>query len=354
MFRLSRFSVSLAVLISATLVSCLPVEQGAQTGPSSLSQSSQGGFGTNQSIAAGEWSLPSVVYPEQENLRVERHLGVLNSAGRMTWQHEALHADGAGEFRLDLLGVALDNPMGFSLPSDIQFAAFDRRQRYLVSFRDLHFGNSLRVRQNYEWHEEFGVPTVAGVLCDRYSATSRFGFGAVEFVIAADTRLLMGWSLRDTEGQITMTSTTVSLDWAPDHTGIAWSTPAAPNQAYTGSAADIATLGFEPTPARYIPQGFATSEERMVLVETIFPDILNLHLDVLDDGLRTLFFAQQRNITRGGGPGQSTGTGQLAGARYSDLGGIRVVEGLFDGREIFIVAPLPTDELMAMLGSLFD
>ncbi len=355
MLRFTYHFSALALIASATLVSCLPIEQADSLESKSLAQSSQGGLGVDQSLSASEWSLPEVVYPEQENVRIERHVGILNTTGRMVWQQEDFRSDGQGEFRVDLTGVAVDYPVDFATATDIQIGVFDRRQRYLVRFRDLHFGDALRVRQNYTWREELGVVTVAGTLCDRYYATSRFEFGSVEYLIASDSRLLMGWTLRDKEGLVTMTSKTISVEWSPDHSNIVWSIPASPTQSYTGSASDIAILGFEPTAARYVPAGFSTADEQIVLIETVFPDIPNLHLDVLNDGLRTLFFAQQRNVTRGGGPGQSGGTtGQLSGALYSELGGIRALEGLFEGREIYIVAPLPTDELMTMLGSLFD
>jgi len=300
------------------------------------------GAGSVSGASGSELLLPGFVSPEEMKLRAERHYQVRNSEGELEVFLETLSADGQGNFRLDLDG---HQPAGASVmhqPSLDWEATYERRQRYLVNFRDLHRGEDERIRRNYVWETLPGTILVAGRSCVTHRATSRYGYGKIELVVDEQLDLLMGWSVFDEVGQLMSSIETVSIDLAPVFGSITWSVQAAPEQPYRG-AIDVPALGFQPLQVHYAPAGYFSLEQKMLLTEQVFgTDVPNLHVEVLDDGLQVILVAQQGD------------NGYVSGhlldkvlVQFADLGGVRVAEGPIGSHRVYVVGSAPLEELQA-------
>ena len=301
-----------------------------------------GSSGSASGALAGELHLPAFLSPEQMLLRVDRHYKVRTPSGGVDTFLESLAADGLGSFRLDLIGY---QPAGAAamLPPDLDWlATYERRQRFLVRFRELHRGEEERMRRNYLWETLPNTTTVAGRSCLTYRATSRYGYGSIELVVDEQLDLLLGWTVYDESGSLMSSVETVSLDLSPVLSQVTWSVPAAPEQPFRGPV-DLPTLGFLPLQVHYAPAGYFSLEEKMLLTEQVFgTEIPNLHVEVLSDGLQVILVAQQGE--------NGTGSGVLLDRilmQIADLGGVRVVEGPVGGHKVYVAGTAPMKELRA-------
>ncbi len=336
-------NIAIALVLTLGLGACFGSSSGAgaaadPTDPGRLSQAAGGS--SNEATAPSAVRLPDFAAPESMLLDQERLFRVRNPEGTLDTFRELLSADGSGEFRLELTGVQHAGSNSMLAPSLDWQALYDRRQRYLVRYRDLHRGEEDRLRRNYVWETVAGSTSLAGRSCTQYLATSRYGYGSVELYVDDQLGLLLGWAVRDEAGLLLSSVETTSLDLAPDHAGTVWSTPAAPEQPYRGPI-DNATLGFGPLELRYAPAGYFSVEEKIVLTEQVYgTQIPNLHLEVMSDGLNVILAAQQGD------------TGLVSGnlinkilMQVTDLGGVWVVEGPIHSNRVYVVGSAPLEEL---------
>ncbi|MFQ5747909.1 MAG: hypothetical protein ACE5H3_00460 [Planctomycetota bacterium] len=317
-------------------------------GSAAMAQASHGG---NQGITLHV--LPKVRYPEEFLVQVDRLVEMRSREGVLQGYQEQFLSDGQGNFRLDLKGFRPGQGQGLVAPSPLQADTWERRQRFLVHYRDLHLGPQRAALGNYEFTSLPGTFPVAGRDGDKFEAVSRHGLGRVEFVVDRQTRLLLQWAFYSPGGELLGRLTTQTLQKNPDLNGVLWSTRAVDEAPYRGEI-DNPILGFAPLKVRYAPDGFALKRQRLLLSA---PTTGNLLLEVFSDGLRTLFVAQQkgdpaligeayRSGLNGGKPARSLF------ARESLVGAVRVFEGDVFGRSVFVVGPVGRDELMTVFGSL--
>jgi hypothetical protein len=329
-----------ALLLAGLLGSCLGEADTAASTEAGARLDLASGGSQQGAGAPSRAELPAVLPPEDFLLTQQRLFRVRDAEGRYEVFQEALHADGAGSFQLEVLGHQAPGSQGMNQPSVEWQAAYEFRQRYLVHYRDLHRGDESRVRRNFVWEVLPGSELVAGRAATRHRATNRYGYGSVELVVDDELGLLLGWTVFDETGVVLRSLETTALDLDPDHGGVGWSGPAAPEQPYRG-AIDAPTLGFVPLSVRYAPAGYFPVEEKMVLTEQVFgTQVPNLHVEVLSDGLHLLLVAQQ-------GDSGSVGGNQIHRSllQVVDLGGVRVVQGAVGSHQVYAVGTAPLIEL---------
>jgi len=297
--------------------------------------------------------LPEVRYPEDFLVAADRMVEMRSRDGILQGFQEAFLSDGQGNFRLDLKGFRPGKGTGLVSPSLLQQDTWERRQRFLVRYRDLHLGPGRAALRNYDFTRLSGSFPVAGRDGEKFTATSRHGLGRVEFVVDRQDRMLLQWAFYSPSGELQGKLTTQSLQKNPSLNGILWSARAVDEVPYRG-AIDNPVLGFAPLNVRYAPDGFALKRRRVLLSA---PTTDNLLLDVFSDGLRTLFVAQQKGDPALIGEAYKAGlnNGKPARslfARESVVGAVRVFEGDVFGRNVFVVGPVGRDELMTVFGSL--
>ena len=324
-----------------SLSACLPSDA-TTTGSTSLSQQSSGAH-TNLNPS---WiPFPTLAYPEDRLVKQTRLWQVANDSGSYDFFRENFYADGLGQIALSLEELDLGSSGVFSLPSNLWQATYLHRQRYLVRYRDLHLGTESLVRSGYEIQSLPAPRTVSGRSGVVWKATSRFGYGKIEFVVDQLDDLLLEWSRFDSNGVLLASMTTESLDPNPDLSSVLWSEAAAPEQPYTGSA-DDPLLGFSPMSQAYVPAGFVEQSQRMILTEQVFGTLVpNIHLVVYFDGVRYFMVAQQSPESHVSDPQAR------ALAVKSEFGGIRLLEGAISGAHLYVIGSLPWQELLAVYGS---
>ncbi len=333
----------------AFLPACRP-GGGSRTsaGSASATQAARGG---NQSVLLHE--LPFVRYPEEFRADENRLVELRSGGGPLQGYQERFLSDGQGNFRLDLKGFRPGQGQSMVSPTSLQTDTWERRQRFLVHYRDLHLGPQRAAMRNYDFFHVPGAFPVAGRAGEKFEARSRRGLGRVEFVVDQQTRMLLQWAFYSPSGELLGRLTVQTIQKNPDLTGVLWSARAVDEAPYRGSI-DNPLLGFSPLKVRYVPDGFALKRRRVLLSSPITDNLL---LDVFSDGLRTLFVAQQKGDPAllsetyrlgldGGKPARSLF------ARESLVGAVRVFEGDVFGLNVFVVGPVSRDELMTVFGSL--
>lgn len=330
--------------LSVALLGCGPAAEQTTTGENLAATvgTQNVGLAAHQAI-----QTPEFEYAEDINLQLTRELSIFDSLGRAERFKEDLHSDGSGELALGIIEYA-----GFGLPTWIQptsqlESSYFNRQRYLVKYRDVHLGSQLSLQRNFRWTEQPGVVQVAGVDCKRITARSVHNLGDFEFLASVDTNLLLGWTSFDVLGAPVMEMKTLSLDFTPDHSGVAWAVPAVAEHPYAGPV-DEPLLGFSPQAPEYVPPGFYRLEERLLLTSGIMANLGNIHAALYSDGIHVLFVAQQRTLSS---PALSVLSGAVL-VKHAEVGGIRAAEGDVPGRRIYVVSQLPTEELQNVFGSL--
>lgn len=330
--------------IGLLVLACQPTtaESTAGTQASTQSQASADARG------ATTVAKPSLTYLEDHDVRATREFRVYDALGQATSYREELRADGTGEMALAILEYLPAGTSTWMAPDGSLLASYAEQDRYLIKYRDFHLGHDAGLLSNYQWQERNGTVTVAGETCRRIRGTSRHGFGEVEFTYRESDDLLLGWVSFNAAGNPTTELVTTSLDWTPDHTGVAWSTPAVGETPYAGSI-DNPLLGFTPQEPDYLPPGYFLVEERLLLAGGIMSGLGNLHVAMYSDGVHRLFIAQQRLIS-------SPELGLLDKAvavRLATIGGIGVAEGDYRGRRLYVVSHLSKDEIQTVFGGLF-
>ena len=334
-------------LLLLALASCLPMD--ADSKSIQMAQSGSGS-GTPVGAVASIFSLPPMVHPESILVRAERVLTQVGLNGNLERTLEVFLADGQGSFRLDIGGFSPYSTGPFFPPPALLVASYFDRQRYLVRFRDPHPGSPEEVHKNWDWETLAATHALAGVDCLQHQATSRHGFGQVVFRVDPSNDLLLGWEVSDGQGRLIRKLETQALDFNPDLSGVLWSQPLVSERDW--QEGDEALLGVSPLQARYLPPGFEFQSERFLEASLVLPGVPDIHFRVASDGIHPLIIAQHQAQGLGGGPSGGTESAPIETARWCRYGGIQVVEGQISGRQAYLVSPLPSDELLAVFGSL--
>ncbi|MFP6640782.1 MAG: hypothetical protein VCC04_11110 [Myxococcota bacterium] len=338
----------LIVLVLGLLSACLPepTASDSQGRSASVAAGNSGSTPGRDSTPQGQ-GLPVILAPESFAIHQEREFSILGLDGEFEHFSEVLLADGLGEFRLDIVGWAEGATTNRWTPSQETVALYERRQRYLVRYRDLHLGESSDLSANYGYLRFPDTVSMSGRTCDHYRFRSKYGFGDTTLTVDQETRVVLGWTLSNPEGITVMQMETTLVDFAPNLSGVSWSVPVVGQNDFQSPGDDL-TLGFTPLSIYYVPPGFEEIHQKMLLTKAIFQDISNIHLTAFTDGLRVLFVAQQRRP----GNSQVDPSAHRHFARESAIGGIRVIDGEIRNQPVFVLGVLPSEELVAIFGSI--
>lgn len=343
-----------ALLLPALLAaaSCQPTTSTAQPGSTQAvsAQTQQLGAGSLNSSASSQLFLS----PEQFQVGIRRRVTMATAEGQQVFV-EQLHCDGQGNL---CLKVELQGPdyQSLTLPSAELADQYELRQLYFVRYRDLHITDAAVFAASYTTVEAPQVQTVAGRVARSITATSIHGYGSFELLVDQATDMLLGWTHRDAAGSVIAEYLPLEVSYTPDLQMVVWATSDIPSQPYYGPA-DNALLGIAPNTAGYIPAGFVTVAKQILFTGSAVASRANMHVELLTDGLQYLFVAQQRSHV--GSTGGQTGLdlksgGDFVAATASTVGPITVIEASDTARRVFVVGPAIQDELLAVLGSVFD
>lgn len=288
-------------------------------------------------------SVPTLVYPEQRALRLDREL-LLWDDDSETAMRERLLADGAGNFRLDVTAYRDDHAADWGPVPETTALMYQLRAPFLVRFRDLHLGHPTAYGANYEWFTDPKPHVVAGRACTLWSARSVHGYGGADLLVEDGSGLLLGWTMYGPDLQPQSRCTVLDLELDPEiGADVAWQhRDEVLLEDYTPSSHQ-ALLGFSPRPPLYLPPGFYMESEHWASDGAG----LQAYIARYHDGLRTLFVVERNSDA-------DTGASQLIidKVRRSRFGGQELVEGTSGGLDLYVIGGLPSDELHTVFGSL--
>ena len=339
------------VSISLLLTSCEEVHK-ADAG-SVTTQSATAGGGNLPDNSAGFLSEPpQFTYPEDSNIYLEREVEVPSNsaAGGFHVFHEVLRADGQGLFNLKIIETMMASDTVFGAPSVDVEITYQDQQRYMVKYRDIHLGRGLS--QNFNWTEDPVLQQIAGVDCVHYTVESVHGLGDAEFWTDANNEMLLAYTLFDNAGEITLKLTTTVIDAAPIHGGVGWSSPLVNEQNFDPENNTI-TLDFEVSQPAYLPPGFYTKSVRVLDSLGMFLGMGNSHVALFSDGIHQLFVAQHSDNSVVNNGGMSQAPNSITLAKFSEIGGIRMVEGNPPLKKVYVVGSMSRDEIHTVFSSLF-
>lgn len=338
----------LALVLSLLTLAFGACEAGSQADTQSGSQAATVSGQTVAAATGVAISIPAFTYQESQNLQTTRVVSIYDSGGFAQRFEENFHSDGTGQVALSVDSYAGLGSAVWSVPSAQLIASYYDRQTYLLKYRDLHLGSSTSLHRNFRWTEQPGLVQVAGIDCKSIHAHSVEGLGDFDFLVTADTNLLLGWTTYDVQGNPQMKLETTAVDFTPDHNGILWAVPAVAEQAYSGSI-DDPLLGFSPVTPQYLPPGFYTLEKRLLLANGVLGGLGNIQATLYTDGIHILFIAQQKVLAP---PALSRVSGATL-VKFAKIGGIGVAEGDGPNGRVYVVSQLPTEELQTIFGSMF-
>jgi hypothetical protein len=339
------------VIVSLLFTACEEVHKAAAG--SVTTQNATAGGGNIPDNAAGFLSEPpQFTYPEDSNIYLEREVEVPSNsaAGGFHVFHEVLRADGQGFFNLKIIETMMASDTVFGAPSVDVEITYQDQQRYMVKYRDIHLGRGLS--QNFNWTEDPVLQQIAGVDCVHYTVESVHGLGDAEFWTDANNEMLLAYTLFDNAGEVTLKLTTTVIDTSPIHAGVSWSSSLVNEQGFDPENNSI-LLDFEVSEPAYLPPGFYKKSVRVLNSLGMFPGMGNLHVALFSDGIHQLFIAQhsEASVVNNGGVSQPPNSVTLA--RFSETGGIRMVEGNPPLKKIYVVGPMARDEIHTVFSSLF-
>ncbi len=339
------------VVLGLLFLACGPAQPTASSAGTSLALSSGSGSVSSQAQTSGQQIfVPEFVYPEDQLLSAHRDLQVRNSSGVLERMQEVLLADGQGHSRLDVIQYSPGLMQPYQSPSSQLVLNYENRMRFLIRYRDAHLGARAALLQNYRWTEDPVHVQVAGVDCVRYTAQSKHDMGDVEFLADAQTGLLLGWTFFANNGQILLKLETTQLNFAPNLTGVVWSSPLVGDQPYVDPA-DRALLGYTPRFPQYLPPGFYRQESWLRFSAGFYPGMSDMLVEIYSDGLHLVFVAQHEQTQMGQGLQFAN---KVVDVRQTDLGGIRLAEGDLGNRRLYVSSMLSMVEIQTIFGSLLD
>jgi hypothetical protein len=260
--------------------------------------------------------------------------------------YERFYADGTGQSSLELMlvgdGISTPNPP----TADVAMLHHDR-QIFLALYRNLSVTDAAMATDNYTWFETLGSHTIGGHTCTKYFLDSKFNIGDAELWIDDATNVILGWTLFDPKDNILQRLEASVVDYNPDLSQVQWAVPPIASQPYDPWTSNP-QLGFKPHRLVYAGPGFDSTKQSMLLSQSLFPSVKNMHLNMLTDGLRTLFVAQQLPPEWAVQP-KGFRMGNVSHAR---VGGVSVLEGLVSGRWVFAVGSLEFDDLLVIANAL--
>jgi len=260
--------------------------------------------------------------------------------------HEHFYGDGTGQVSLALDTIASGS--GQPAPPDAGINLIHQnRQIFLSLYRNISVTDNELADTNYSWWQDLGSFSVAGMPCDRYVLDSVFGIGDAEILVDQQTGLILSWKLFDPAGDPLMEMDAAFVNYQPDFGSVVWAVPQVASQPYDPWTSD-AIMGFEPLRLVYGGPGFNLDAQSMLLTNAQFPEINNLHLNMLTDGLRTVFVAQQE-------PPEwvpQSKVYRMSSLSHARSGGVSILEGLISGNWVFCVGSIPVDDLVVLASSL--
>ncbi|MFK5956845.1 MAG: hypothetical protein QM477_10415 [Planctomycetota bacterium] len=340
----------LLVASSLLLAACGPSGSiSAPSGNQALTSGSAGSTALDQT-SPNLIEIPSFVYPEGQAISLDRIFHVRNASGDLERVQETFLADGLGQTRLDAIGYAPNQAQAFvPAPSMLQMNYLNQ-MRFMVKYRDPHLGERVGLLRNFRWSADPVPVQVAGVSCTKYTAESKHELGDVEFLADSQTGLLLGWTYFDNIGQVLMRMETTSMNLNPNLGGVVWSVPLVSDQAFDMSN-DLGLLGFTPMEPEYLPPGFYPEAAWLRFsAGAAFQSTSNMLVKIFSDGIHLVFVAQHTQDNRGQ-IGLSLAN-KVVEVYESDLGGIRVAEGLFGKQKLYVASLLEMDEIETVFGSL--
>ncbi len=333
---MSRSLTSIAVLLGmSALASCRPdvvtYQSDTSSTPGSMTQ-----LGAVPKVSAMT-SLPIMIdweFTSFEKDGTEEHL------------FERFYGDGTGQVSLDLLAVS-DGLSNSSPPAPDVDMLHNDRQIYLSLYRNLSIIDPVMAGDNYTWYETHGSHVIGGQVCTKYFLDSKFDIGDVDLWIDNATDVILAWNLYDPNDNVLQKLEASVVDYNPNLSAVTWAVPQVASQPYDPWTSNT-QLGFKPHRLVYGGPGFDSSEQSMLLTQSMFPEVKNLHLNMLTDGLRTVFVAQQLPPEWAVQP-KGFRMGSISHAR---VGGVSVLEGVVSGRWVFCVGSIPFEDLLMIANAL--
>ena len=267
---------------------------------SAASQNPLGGHGSTGAGGFNQQSIPTLSYPEERWIRLEREIWYLDLDGVQRGLRDQLLSDGNGNVRLDLLEVW--DPVGLSWgpPSAEQAETYTRGSVWNVTHRDLHLGRAVALQSNYAW-SLIGGMSVAGRNTTGTLAANRYGLGDVAlYHDDNDGGLLLAWSVTDpATSQVMVSLTTTLIELQPDLNGVGWPQPSVQRVPYDARQ-HLPLLGISLVPPGYLPPGsYLEASWFSSLTQPSAPSP-SAKLDAYSDGLRTLVVIQYRDDSLAG------------------------------------------------------
>ena len=339
------------VCISLLFAACEEVHKVNASGVTTQSATAGGNI---PDTAAGFLSEPpQFTYPEYSNIYLEREVEVPSNstAGDFNVFHEGLRADGQGSFNLEIIGAKMAGGTVFGAPSADVAITYQDQQRYMVKYRDIHLGRALSL--NFNWTEDPVLQQIAGVDCVHYIFESVHGLGDAEFWIDASNDMLLAYTMFDNAGEVTLKLTTTVINNAPVHAGVEWSSPLVDEQDFETDGSNTIMLDFEVSEPLYLPPGFYKKSVRVLNSFGMFQGMGNLHVALFSDGIHQLFIAQHSETSGVNNGGVSQSPNSITLAKFSETGGIRMVEGNPPLKKVYVVGSMSRDEIHTVFSSLF-
>ena len=334
---LNRLLTSTLVLLGLTAItSCRP---------DSLSYSSDTSTAPGSGMVAVD-ALPVVNGISSLPIMMEWEFASIEADGSEEHLIKTFHADGTGNIALDLTltGDGVSAPIA---PTPDIYLLHNNRQIYLALYRNISVTDPLQAEANYIWFETLGTQTIAGQPCTEFYLDSKFDVGDAKLWIDQNTGIILAWTLYDPADVEIQNLQATLVDYQPNLSGVTWAVPQVPSQPYDPKSSNR-TLGFKPHRLVYGGPGFDSEVQTMLITQSQFPSVKNMHLSMLTDGLRTVFVAQQRPPEWALQPkGFRMGT-----VSFARVGGVSVMEGLVSGHWVFCVGSIPADDLLVLANSL--
>ncbi|MDP6963145.1 MAG: hypothetical protein QGF46_03160 [Planctomycetota bacterium] len=347
-----RWLLAIAPLL---IISCDSASSGVGQSASSSVRSLYNGSTGNMIVNADGFlaSAPEILYPEQFDVYIEREVEAISNVHPDQYHgfREIFRANGQGDFLLNVIERRLAGNSGYSPASSELHITYQDQQRYMVKYRDLHLGVQNGLSANFRWKEDPALKQMAGLDCILYSAESKHGLGDVDLYVDANTGMLLGYTYYDNVGEITLKLETTLVELSPTHPAVTWSSSLVDEEYYNPGANNI-ELDFDLSEPSYLPPGFYKRSARVLDSFDLFPGMGNTHVALYSDGIHQLFVAQHsydEPTTVGASVLQTT----ITTARFSEAGGIRMVEGNPPHKRVYVVGQMPRDEIHTVFSSIF-
>ena len=341
----------LTLLALVSLAGCRPDAYSYESNTSGGEFQSQQNSGSQGSTVAGNSavleSVPDIRAPFEMPVAMRTEFEIYDQGIIVQALREDLIADGGGQFALTLDSIH-DGGTIWSVPTSAQSVQHEQRQHYLVLYRGLVLRNAWLAGQNYTWRKVSGNFTVAGIPVVRYHLESKYEIGDLIIEIDPTTDLMLAWTIEDPNGKPVLAQRATQVEYNPDTQGVNWATINVDTDPYDGSGAN-GPLSFDPMPLTSYGAGFQDREEKLLHSSNLFAGRGNMHLMLMNDGLRTVAIAQEYH-----GPRQRVGndTVKAISLRESADSGVTIVEGQIKEHWVYAIGPVPRGDLLLFLGSL--